>query len=106
MEKYVIALSTLVPDANISYTGVDVAYEDIEWLDERSKPTKAQCDAAWPEIEYNIKYANVEQSRLDAYRNNADPLYFGWKRGENTEQDWLTAVQAVKDANPYPAPLA
>jgi hypothetical protein len=26
----------------------------------------------------------------------------GWQRGDNTEQEWLDAVQAVKDAYPYP----
>jgi len=102
MEKYVTCLVTLVPNASISYTGIDVAYEDIEWLDERPQPTKAECDAAWPEIEYNIKYANVERARLNAYRDDADPLFFGWQREENTEHDWLDAVQAVKDAHPYP----
>jgi hypothetical protein len=104
MEKYVTCLLTLVPNANISYTGIDVAYEDIEWLDERPQPSKAECDNAWPEIQYDIEYANVERARLEAYQNTADPLFFGWQRDENTEQEWIDAVQAVKHNNLYPAP--
>lgn len=44
----------------------------------------------------------VEAARRRDYQNDSDPLFFGWQRGENTEQDWLDAVQAVKDAHPYP----
>jgi len=29
-------------------------------------------------------------------------VFFDYQRGEVTEQDWLDAVQAVKDAHPYP----
>jgi len=29
-------------------------------------------------------------------------LFFEYQRGEATEQEWLDAVQAVKDAHPYP----
>jgi hypothetical protein len=44
----------------------------------------------------------VEAARRQAYQTDSDPLFFGWQRGENTEQEWLSAVQAVKDAHPYP----
>lgn len=44
----------------------------------------------------------VEQARLIAYQKDADPLFFQWQRGDATEQEWLDAVQAVKDAHPYP----
>ena len=46
--------------------------------------------------------AYVEQARRAQYQLVSDPLFFGWQRGDNTEQEWLDAVQAVKDANPYP----
>jgi hypothetical protein len=44
----------------------------------------------------------VTLNRITSYRESSDPLFFGWQRGENTEKAWLDAVQAVKDANPYP----
>ena len=44
----------------------------------------------------------VEDVRRAKYQLLCDPLFFGFQRGDNTEQEWLDAVQAVKDANPYP----
>lgn len=51
---------------------------------------------------HDIAMAQVEQARAIAYRETADPLFFQYQRGEITEQEWLDAVQAVKDAHPYP----
>ena len=51
---------------------------------------------------YDRAYAQVQEERRQGYILTADPLFFGWQRGENTEQDWLDAVQAVKDTHPYP----
>lgn len=44
----------------------------------------------------------IEFIRRDNYQRISDPLFFGWQRGDNTEQEWLDAVQAIKDAHPYP----
>jgi hypothetical protein len=44
----------------------------------------------------------VEDARRAAYQTESDPLFFGWQRGDNTEQEWLDAVEAVKQAHPYP----
>ena len=44
----------------------------------------------------------VEDQRRAAYQTESDPLFFGWQRGDNTEQEWLDAVEAVKQAHPYP----
>lgn len=56
----------------------------------------------WEAGAYDREYAEVKQARQNTYQRETDPLYFGWQRGDNTEQEWLDAVQAVKDANPYP----
>lgn len=45
----------------------------------------------------------VELNRLAAYARYSDPLFFGWQRGENSEQDWTDAVASVKEMHPYPA---
>jgi hypothetical protein len=81
------------------------SFSGLTWLDDSAAPTQEECDAAWPQIEYDRAHAAVEAERHAAYIADADPLFFGWQRGENTEQDWLDAVQAVKDAHPYPDPL-
>jgi len=77
-------------------------YTGLTWLSSTPKPTKKALEALWAEVQYETVYARVEQARRAEYQATTDPLFFGWQRGENTEQAWLDAVQAVKDANPYP----
>jgi hypothetical protein len=57
---------------------------------------------AWAAEEPARQRKTVEDQRRAAYQTESDPLFFGWQRGDNTEQEWLDAVQAVKDAHPYP----
>jgi len=40
------------------------------------------------------------QSRITAYRDESDPIFFKWQRGEATEQEWKDKVQEIK--NRYP----
>lgn len=44
----------------------------------------------------------VEFARKAAYGSISDPIFFQWQRGEKTKEEWLAAVQAINDANPYP----
>lgn len=57
---------------------------------------------AWAAGQPERDRADVQRARQAAYQQTADPLFFGFQRGDNTEQAWLDAVQSVKDANPYP----
>ena len=77
-------------------------YTGLTWLSDTVKPTKKALEALWPEVQYETAYARVEQLRLAEYQATTDPLFFEFQRGDVTEQAWLDAVQAVKDANPYP----
>jgi hypothetical protein len=77
-------------------------YEGLDWLDSTPKPTQAELDAQWPTVDYENKYAQVETTRRTQYEAQSDGLFFEWQRGTNTQAAWETAVQAVKDANPYP----
>jgi hypothetical protein len=98
---YPAVLTALYPGAEWSLNGDGF---DLTWLSEGEPPTQAELDAAWPQVQYDRQYAQVEQARHTAYITDADPLFFKWQRGTGTEQDWLDAVQAVKDAHPYPEP--
>lgn len=40
------------------------------------------------------------QQRITAYRDESDPIFFKWQRGEATEQTWKDKVQEIK--NRYP----
>ena len=77
-------------------------YSGLEWLDESPKPTKKELEAFWPEVKLETERAEVERARQQAYRETADPIYFEYQRGDKTKAEWLAAVQAVKDAHPYP----
>jgi hypothetical protein len=77
-------------------------YEGLDWLDTAPKPTQAELDAQWPQVDYNNQVLQVETTRRTQYEAQSDGLFFEWQRGTNTQAAWEAAVQAVKDANPYP----
>jgi hypothetical protein len=97
---YAAILNDKYPGALWSLNGDD--YEGLEWLDDSPKPTKKALEAAWPEVQHGRATLAVERARQAAYREQSDPIYFQWQRGEVTEQVWLDAVEAVKTAHPYP----
>ena len=45
---------------------------------------------------------NIKSARQVAYREEADPLFFKWQRGEGTEQEWLDAIADIRARYPYP----
>ena len=74
-----------IPAIIVPYTDEELA-ERKQWEDE------------YIERETNL----IKLKRLSEYQLKADPLFFGWQRNENTEQEWLDMVKKVKDDNPYP----
>lgn len=106
MTNYVATLMALVPNAKISYTGVDVAYGAIAWLDERDRPTMAECDAAWPQVEYDMELASVEGQRRARYQEETDGMFFDAQRNGGDLTEWIAAVDAIKAELSYPAPIS
>lgn len=106
MTDYVATLVALVPNALISYTGIEVDYDDIEWLDERTQPTRAECDAAWPQVEYELAYAQIELARRLRYTTETDGMFFDAMRSGGDLTEWTAAVDAIKAELPYPTPLS
>lgn len=41
-------------------------------------------------------------NRLEAYRNESDPLHMKWQRGEATQQEWLDKIEEIKARFPKP----
>ena len=80
----------------------DNDYATLEWSSEDPKPTQAELDAQWPQVDYDNQVAQIETTRRTQYEAKSDGLFFEWQRGTNTQEAWETAVQAIKDANPYP----
>ena len=100
MINYDAILSTNYSDKQWVLYGND--YATLNWLDSTPKPTQAELDAQWPSVEYSNQVTAVETTRRQQYEAQSDGLFFEWQRGTNTQAAWETAVQAVKDANPYP----
>ena len=100
MIDYSLILATNYAGAQWTLAGD--TYEGLTWLDETAKPTQAELDAQWPTVDYNNQVAAVETTRRTQYEAQSDGLFFEWQRGTNTQAAWEAAVQAVKDANPYP----
>jgi hypothetical protein len=73
-------------------------------LDDSTKPTKKPLAAAWPEVQNDRAVEAVRSARHQAYAapDGADAIFLQYQRGDATEAEWLDAVQAVKDAHPYP----
>jgi hypothetical protein len=103
MTDYVAVLTANYPGAQWVISGND--YGTLQWFSETPKPTQAELDAAWPQVDYDNQVAAVETTRRIQYEAQSDGIFFEWQRGTNTQAAWEAAVQAVKDANPYPPPL-
>ena len=101
MIDYAAVLTANYPGAQWTLDGD--TYDGLTWLDDTPKPTQAELDAAWPQVDYDNKCAAVEAARLLAYEQTSDPLFFKWQRNDGTEAEWLAAVAKVKAENPYPS---
>jgi len=47
--------------------------------------------------EVTLQVIPLEEQKRLAYQSEADPLFFKWKRGEATEQDWLNKINEIKE---------
>lgn len=61
-----------------------------EWYQDWSVTAKPQA-----EID-----AIATSLRAEAYREESDPLFFKWQRGESTEQEWLDKIAEIKARYP------
>ena len=100
---YPLAFAKLVPGAQWTCSGSLDDYNNYTWLDDRPQPSKAECDAVMAEAVAEKDRAVAEMNRQAAYQAEADPLYFGFQRGENTEQEWLDKVAEIRARYHYPA---
>lgn len=48
-------------------------------------------------------FAQQQTARAEAYRNEADPLFFKAQRGEATVEEWQAKVAEIKARFPYPS---
>ena len=80
--------------------------DQIVMKEGEKKPSKKQLKDYWEkygdEIHKDQRRREANILRRNAYRNEADPLYLKWQRGEATEQDWLDKIAEIKERFPKP----
>lgn len=87
------------PNSQWALSGND--YSGLEWLDNAPKPTEEQLLTLWGDVKVELFNKNVEAQRQLAYRQESDPIFFQWQRGESTEQEWIAAIEKIKEKFPY-----
>jgi hypothetical protein len=97
----------IVKVLELRYPGLEWAlngdsYSGLTWLSDTPKPTLEELQAQWEAVEFEIEVERIESLRKAAYREESDPIFFDYQRGEATEDEWLDAIQDIKDRYPYP----
>ena len=100
MTDYAAVLSAIRPGAEWTLDGDD--YAGLTWLDDSPKPTKKTLDDAWPQVQYDLAYADVEAKRRARYQTETDGLFFAAQREGGDLTAWQAAVDAIKADLPYP----
>ena len=62
----------------------------------------AQREAYERDVLPGVLRQQAERERADAYRLEADPLFFKAQRGEATTDEWTAKVAEIKARFPYP----
>ena len=73
------------------------------WSGSDAQPTDAELQAAWDAYEAEGGYAKEEAklNRKYAYLEEADPLFYKWKRGEVAKAVWTAKIAEIKTRFPY-----
>ena len=77
-------------------------YSGLKWLDDSPKPSQADLEALWPEVQFAASTEVVELERKAAYQAEADPLFFKSQRGKGSKDEWLAKVAEIDERFPYP----
>lgn len=88
----------LYPDAEFA---CGETYESLVWFGPGKKPTKAFLDGKRAEAE-KIRANEIQKGlRQRAFVAEADPLFFGWQRGENSKAVWEAKCAEIRNRFPY-----
>lgn len=90
------------PDAKWTLDGD--SYAGLEWLSKSEKPSESELEALWPEVQYGLQVAAVEEQRQAAYQLESDPLFFKYQRNEDgvTKAAWVAKVEEIRERYPMP----
>lgn len=94
-----VILQSIRPGASWTLNGDD--YAGLDWLDDSPKPTLAELEAAWPDVQVARQNEQAQRDRAAAYAAEADPLFFYWQAGEGTEAAWQEKRAEIRARFPY-----
>ena len=77
-------------------------YSGLEWLSDNPKPTKEELESHWEEVKTEAQLERARKNRAVAYREESDPIFLQWQRGDATEQEWLDKIAEIKERFPKP----
>ena len=100
MTDYTAVLTAIRPGAAWTLDGDD--YAGLTWLDDSPKPSKKTLDDAWPQVQYDLDYKQVQEARRARYQAETDGMYMAAVRDDLPLDDWKAAVAAIKADLPYP----
>ena len=100
MIDYTLILRKKYPNSLWKMGGDD--YEGLEWLSDNDKPSKSELESHWEEVQKEAQLERVREKRAIAYREEADPIFLKYQRGEATKQQWLDKIEEIKERFPKP----
>ena len=101
MTNYVDVLGVLYPGAEWTIAGND--FDSLVWHSDSPVPSQSELDAAWPQVQYDREYAQVEAARRTRYQSETDGMFFAAQRDGGDLTAWVAAVDQIKAELPYPA---
>lgn len=107
MNRIALILDYILPGAQFSMRGTPQTAteydQQVTWMDSRPQPTWTDVQQAATPYDQHIARNEIEAARAAAYRQESDPLFFEWQRGEGTEQAWRDKVEEIRQRYPYPS---
>lgn len=89
-----IVTNVVVADAPLESNWIQTDTAGPNWLYDGSTFTPPPFVPPSKEVQ--------QAARAEAYRTEADPIFFQYQRGEATEQDWLDKIEEIRARYPYP----
>ena len=71
-------------------------------IDKELTPEEIAEREAWEAGTYDREYKEVQRQRQQAYRDEADHLFFYAERGKGQKQAWIDKVAEIDARLPYP----
>jgi len=90
-------------DNTYQFVAAGTEYENIEWYDEREKPTKELLEQKYKELQHNNdlnRYKKERQSQYPVWEVLADAIYHQQKGDNSKMEEYIKMCDEVKQKYP------